>query len=529
MASIDIARVFAEALSHFESGRPAQARTLCRKIVAAQAGFGGAHYLLGLIELQAGQPRKALPSLRAAVDRSPSAQAPRMALARALAAAGQREPAMAEYERALALGPNAEGGAELATLLRGAGRHGEAVQHFRAALALEPELPGALNELGALLTETGRAEEAEPLLGRALELRPGWPAALNNYGVALLALRRTGAAALSFARAADARPDFAAAHRNLADALHLLGRFDEAEDSARMALRHDRKDARAWLALALVQKAKGVSPQQALETAVRLDDRLVQARVLLGEAAVAAGDTAAAERHFRRAVEMDPQDMFGARLQLAVITGGEAPARAPDAYVRRLFDQYSERFDDSLLKDLAYRGPTLLRQAVEEVMGQGGAWAVLDVGCGTGLVGTVFRPLAARLDGIDLSPRMVDKAAERGLYDDLTVGDLVTAMQARPNCYDLIVAGDVFVYLGDLAPAFFTAAQALRPGGALAFSVERADHGVVLGPTLRYAHDHESLVATAAMAGLRPVLLRPDSTRSEAGQAVPGWICVMRR
>ncbi len=526
---MDIGRAFGEALSHFESGRMAAARVLCRRIVVAQAGFGGAHYLLGLIELAAGQPRKALPSLRTAVELSPSAQAPRMALARALARTGQRDAALDEYERALALGPSPDGESERAALLRGAGRLDEALCHYRAALALRPELPEALNDLGALLVETGRAEEAEPLLARALELRPGWPAALNNHGVALLALRRTGDAALCFAQAADAKPDFAAAHRNLADALLLLGRHDEAEASARTALRHDRKDGRAWLALALVQKAKGESARPALEAAVRLDAGLVQAHVLLGETAVEAGDRAAAERHFRRAVEADPLDQFGARLHLAVVTGAPAPDRAPDAYVRRLFDQYSERFDQSLLNNLDYRGPALLRQAVEEVMGTAGGWAVLDAGCGTGLVGEVFRPLATRLDGIDLSPRMVDKAAERGLYDDLTVGDLVMAMQARPGRYDLIVAGDVFVYLGDLTAAFFTAAQALRPGGALAFSVERSERGIVLGPTLRYAHDRESLVATAATVGLRPVLLRPDSTRTEAGQPVPGWICVMQR
>lgn len=529
MVIMDIGATFSEALAHFNAGHPTQARALCRRIITEQPGFGGGHYLLGLIELQAGRARKALPPLRTAVDLSPNAPAPRLALARALASTGQAEAASEAYQWALALGPNADAESELADLLRLDGHLEEALLHYRAALALMPERPETLNGLGAALTESGRAEEGEPLLARALEFRPGWPSALNNHGVALLALRRTGEAALCFAQAADAKPDFAAAYRNLADALHLLGRLDDAEAAAHTALRLDSKDARAWLALALVQKAKGEAAKDSLEQAVRRDGRLAQAHFLLGEEALAAEDNAAAERHFRQALENDPRDQFGAQLQLAVIRGGVAPSRAPDAYVRRLFDQYSERFDQSLVGDLGYHGPALLRQAAEEVMGPAGGWAVLDVGCGTGLVGAEFRPLAARLDGIDLSPRMVDKAAERDIYDDLAVGDLVTAMQARPNRYDLIVAGDVFVYLGDLTPAFFTAARALKPGGALVFSVERTETGIILGRSLRYAHDRESLVATAAMVGLRPVLLRADSTRNERGQPVPGWICVMRR
>lgn len=525
----NVQRAFAEALSHFEAGRTAEARMLCRRIAAAQGDFGGAHYLLGLIELRAGAPRKARAPLEKAVALSPNAQAPRLALARALAGAGKREAAIAEYGRALVLGPAAEGEAELAELLRLTGRPDEAMLHYRAALALKPELPQALNDLGALLVDAGHADEAEPLLARAVELRPDWASALNNRGVALLALRRPGEAALHFARAADARPAFAAAHRNLADALHQLCRLDEAEAAARTAVRLDSKDARAWLALALVQKARGGDPGEALDKALRLDDGLAQAHVLRGETALAAGDRATAEKHFRRTVALDPQDQFGALLQLAVIAGEPAPSRAPDAYVTRLFDQYAARFDAALLDDLGYRGPALLRQAVKEVMGDAGGWTILDAGCGTGLVGAVFRPLAARLDGIDLSPRMIDKAAERGIYDDLTVGDLVVELSTRPARYDLIVAGDVFVYLGDLTAAFHTAASALKPGGGLAFSVERAASGIVLGPHLRYAHGADALRATAFQAGLTVALLCEDWTRLEGGQPVPGWVCVMRK
>lgn len=519
--SITVQTAFAEALSHFEAGRTGQARSLCRRLVAERADFGGGHYLLGLIELQAGAPRKAAAPLQRAVALSPNAQAPRVALARALAGSGRRDEAISAYEQALVLAPGAEAETELAALLRQAGRNDEALLRYRGALALKPELADALNDLGALLTELGQADAAEPLLARAVEQRPDWAAARNNYGVALLALGRTAAAAEQFARAE--------APRGLADALRLLGRLDEAEAAAQQAVRQGRKDARNWVALALVQQARGTDPRAVLAKAARLDGRLAQVQFLLGEAERQAANPAAAEQHYRRAVTLDPADPYGAQLQLALIAGETAPSRAPDAYVRTLFDQYADRFDTALLGDLGYRGPGLLRQAVEEVYGSAGGWVVLDAGCGTGLVGEVLRPLAAHLDGIDLSPRMVDKAAERGLYDDLQVGDLVTELSVRPGTYDLIAAGDVFVYLGDLTVPLHMTARALKPGGAVVFSVERADSGIRLGPHLRYAHGEDALRAAAAQAGLSVALLRADWTRLEAGEPVPGWVCVMTK
>lgn len=519
--SINVQTAFAEALSHFDAGRTAQARSLCRRLIAARADFGGSHYLLGLIELRSGAPRKAVPALQRAVELTPTAPAPRIALARALAGSRRRDAAIAAYEQALALAPSAEAAAELAALLRQAGRLDEALLHYRGALALKPELPEALNDLGALLTELGQADAAEPLLARVVEVRPDWAAARNNYGVALLALGQAEAAADQFAQAGEPRGQ--------ADALRLLGRLDEAAAAAEQAVRRNRKDARAWAALALVQLARGDDARPALDTAERLDGRLAQVQFLLGEADLRLGNRAAAETHFRRAIALDPADPYGAQLQLAVIAGEAAPSRAPDAYVRTLFDQYADRFDAALLGDLGYRGPGLLRQAVEEVMGSGGGWAVLDAGCGTGLVGEVLRPLAVRLDGIDLSPRMIDKAADRGLYDDLRVGDLVTELQGRPQHYDLIAAGDVFVYLGDLTVPLHMTARALKPGGAVAFSVERADSGIRLGPHLRYAHGEDALRAAAAQADLSVALLRADWTRLEAGEPVPGWVCVMRK
>jgi predicted TPR repeat methyltransferase len=180
---------------------------------------------------------------------------------------------------------------------------------------------------------------------------------------------------------------------------------------------------------------------------------------------------------------------------------------------------------------LRYQAPQALRAAVGEVLGGGhGGVAILDLGCGTGLSGLPFRDLAARLDGVDLSPRMLAQAAARGIYDALTTADAVEFLAARPAGWDLIVAADMLMYLGDLGPLLAGAAGALRPGGLVAASVEQSRTGeVVLQPSRRYAHPAEHVRARAAAAGLTVRLMREFTPRWDAGRPVPGLLFVLGR
>jgi predicted TPR repeat methyltransferase len=157
---------------------------------------------------------------------------------------------------------------------------------------------------------------------------------------------------------------------------------------------------------------------------------------------------------------------------------------------------------------------------------------VLDLGCGTGLCGPVLRPMARTLAGVDLSAAMVEKARARGVYDRLDVGDLVAFMRASGRCYDLLVAADVFIYLGDLSPAFEAAAGCLRPGGGgmLAFSAEAGTgERYAMGPkTRRFTHAEPYLRRLAAMYGFEEQSFEPITVRIEAGRPVAGYLVVLR-
>jgi predicted TPR repeat methyltransferase len=207
----------------------------------------------------------------------------------------------------------------------------------------------------------------------------------------------------------------------------------------------------------------------------------------------------------------------------------KAPASLPPDVVRGIFDDFAETYDDHMRRRLRYRGPERVKEALEKTGGLPPAGLnVLDLGCGTGLMGEVLRPFARRLDGVDLSPAMIDKARERGGYDGLRVADMLAALaEEKEESRDLAVATDALVYLGDLDEVFRAVARALKPGGRFAGTVEESTGPAVeLQPTRRFRHGRDHLAARARSAGLDPIFLESTSYREENMVPVPSLVFV---
>ncbi|HET6467222.1 MAG TPA: methyltransferase domain-containing protein [Geminicoccaceae bacterium] len=209
---------------------------------------------------------------------------------------------------------------------------------------------------------------------------------------------------------------------------------------------------------------------------------------------------------------------------------GARPARAPPDYVAGLFDAYAPSYDEHLLVDLGYAAPNLLRDLVGTRLDRPEGARVLDLGCGTGVLGPLFQRIARRLDGVDLSAEMLGRARARGVYDALHRADLVEFLARTDGRYELCLAADVLVYVGDLRPVMTGVARVLEPGGLFAFTVEHgAAESWALRRSGRYAHGSGYVRETAAASGFAVVAAKEAVLRREAGRAVAGDLYLLRR
>jgi predicted TPR repeat methyltransferase len=295
-----------------------------------------------------------------------------------------------------------------------------------------------------------------------------------------------------------ARPGDAVSLRNLGQALCALGDAAAALAPLRQAAALQPQAAEPWLALAHALREAG--------------DR--EAAAQAAAAALAHGDAVLAAQ---------------ARFLLAALGHGTVPDRAPAQYVRDLFDHFAPRFDAELTGRLAYRTPAALAELLSET-GMPGGLRVLDLGCGTGLSGLALAPFAARMEGLDLSPRMLVEAAKRNLYAALHEAELVAWLPGRPAAFDLIAAADVLNYLGDLAPAFAAIHAALAPVGWLGFSIEAGETApYALGEAMRYRHHPDHVAALARTAGFTEAARRDVVLRTEKGAPVAGVLFALTR
>jgi predicted TPR repeat methyltransferase len=376
------------------------------------------------------------------------------------------------------------------------GHSDQALEHINRALAEVPDHPDALNNRGNILKKAGRLDEAERDYRRALELRPSDANTRNNLGTIQRERGDLEGAIATYREVIAAKPDHVPAWQNLGNTLGDLNRLQEALDAHYEAMR--------------------LAPQSA-------DSYRYLGRILYAE-----GRLEEATDIYRRWLAIFPDDPRAQHFA-AACTGESVPSRASDAYVRAEFEGFASTFDGTLAR-LEYQAPKLVADEVARICGDARAHlAVLDAGCGTGLCGPLLRPRAAFMAGVDLSAAMIELARKRSVYDALVVAELTKYLRQHENTNDLVVSADTLVYFGDLGDVTEAVAKSLHPGGALVFTVERAQpedapNGYRINPHGRYSHTSDYLVRTLARAGFECPSLREVHLRKEAGLWVDGWL-----
>lgn len=316
---------------------------------------------------------------------------------------------------------------------------------------------------------------------------------LFEQGVAQFESGQLEAACLSFEQALILAPGRPSVLLNLGITLMQLGRWEEAVSPLQQSLASQSEQIDGWISLGMALNRLGD-----LDTALQAYEKVT---ALAPERALGWGESGSLLRemgrleeaigHYERALAIEPDHALY-RYYLSALRGVDAPPQPPQQYVQSLFDQYADDFEPHLVGQLQYRGHSHL---IEHLPAQAPKHfpRVLDLGCGTGLCGPLIRPRAGVLWGIDLARGMIEQSTRLGVYDHLEQADAAAFLTGCETTWDLVLAADVFIYVGDLDDVFAQLARRMPPGGWLAFTAELTEPGHSgdrphLRASLRYAH-----------------------------------------
>lgn len=299
-------------------------------------------------------------------------------------------------------------------------------------------------------------------------------------------------------------------------------------------------DRRADFARMLADGGDFAAAADLMEQALELAPDWTAGWQQLGEYRERAGDAEGAAAALSRVLELDPDDIFAASLKLARLGAAEVPDQPPSRYIEALFDDYADRFEQSLVEKLDYSVPPKLSALLRRtIAGERRFPCVVDLGCGTGLMGVEIRDLADRLEGFDLSAGMLGKAEAKAIYDRLAQADLSLDAEtsglfdespAEPRA-DLICAADVFMYLGNLETVFHLVDRLARPGAVLAFSVEDGGEGegFDLAQSLRYVHTEAYVRGLLGQFGFETLAMDKTTIRMDGGKPIIGILFIAAR
>ena len=420
----------------------------------------------------------------------------------------------------------------LGNVYRASGNYEDAQRAYQSALRLKGNYPEALNNLGALFYRQGKFKEALSFYEKAYRLDSKSPDILYNLANTYIRLDQTNAGRGMYEQLLAISPEHLGACHNLGILLASTGELSAAEPYLRKALPKDTESYDAHYHLALVYAGSGQN-----EDAIELYKKVLHQQPKHGHAHhniatlyLSQQCPSLALTHFRKAHTLNPSNRTAEHFVASL--EGKQEAAPPKGFVKDLFDFYAQSYDHHLKQSLNYQVPHELRVLMAPYKPLGDTpWFGIDIGCGTGLCAPAFNDIVYRLVGIDLSPKMLNKARMLGAYHRLHEGDIVEQLAKHYlNCANIVIAADVLVYFGQLTHLLAAVSHALKPGGYFVFSIEQLIEGDwLLQPSGRYAHSRSYLEQVCAEVGLAPVDTRAVMLREHFGEPLNGLAMVFRK
>ena len=440
------------------------------------------------------------------------------------------DQARAYYEKAIELNQNySDAYYNLGILLAKLGEDKAAIDALNKTITLAPERASAYGMLAEVYMHEENYPKAIENYNLRIELQPEHTETYFSLGQAYLQNDQFDEAILAFEQTLTLQPKHPEANHNLANAFLASGDSSKAINYYYRQLEVDPITESYYnIGVLFMHQNRHKESAQYLEQAAKLDPDYLPVHINLGALYLKVNRYPDAIKHYEEALKIKPGDPELQHI-LTAISKGEAPEKAPAEYLKHLFDQYATYYDKHLTEHLKYQAHELLYKAIyEETDVEDPEWTILDLGCGTGLCGELFKKFAKKLIGIDISSEMIAVAKEKNVYDELKVQEVEAALDEFKH-NDFIVAGDVFSYIGKLDDIFKKAKSALNPDGLFAFTVEKTyTEPYELQQTIRYAHSKTYLNKLIEESGFETIRFDTIVLRKQKNVPVEGYLVLLR-
>lgn len=380
---------------------------------------------------------------------------------------------------------------------------------------------------GLMAEKSGNINGAFEALRKSVALAPDWGPGLLELALLLARQNQFKEAVETAEKVAALEPKNLQVLAGVIDIAHRAGHTEMAVRHLRRGLELVPGDVALRRLLARDLSEQGQHDESLALWSALVDESPSDHQSLVGrvQALIAAGKPADAQANAATLLGLAPEDAV--YQYYAQLTRGETPAQQPAELTRPLFDAMAEFYDMHMVRSLKYQLP---KQVADKILARhpDKKLNVLDLGCGTGLLGVCLGRLDGALIGVDLSMKMVEQAARHNVYDRFHTVNLHDALRETPEgLYQAITALDVFIYAGDLTEAIPNAYRVVAPDGVLIFSCEAADEAgpdLVLLPSGRYAHKRSHAEALCKAAGFDTVDVEDTVLRHENHQPVHGFV-----
>lgn len=547
-------------------GNLGHAKTLYEQHLSENSNDDDAWHALGVLHAQRNDLTAAQEALQKAISLNKSNAIYHNSLGNVLRQHKDFDNAISAYKKAIKLNSNyASAFNNLGATYFQLDRLSSAEKAYQKAIELKPTYADAYCNLGILYTKMNAENAAKIALEKALSLNPDLITAENQLGDYYLRHGQYDAAYLLFQSAAKKAPQQAEIQHRLGISAFHKKDYHQAKKQFEITLRlqSSHPEAHQYLAntlLALKQhddalthyfnqleKSAFYETYYNIAVLLMLKERLKESLTYFDEAEklnphdaaifinrghihLKRNETNLAITAYKKALLLKPNDTEILHI-LSAIQQNKTPEKAPKDFVTNLFDQYAPYYDTHLQTRLAYDVPQKIVETLQlaDPTFFNTKKNMVDLGCGTGLCGTLLKPYANTLIGIDISPNMLHLAKEKMCYTQLLEGDIADHLKILHGI-DFIIAADVFTYIGDLSEIFQYASNALNPKGLFAFTVEKSfKESYALLPSVRYAHHKDYLCHLAAQYHFTVLRLDNIALRKQKADWIEGYFVLLAK